>query len=107
MLRQEVYEWIADEFGCSVGMAHIIDYHQKDSEVAKGYAKVDKGFNDELNINEIITDSIEENKYRRLQRELYRLDRKGYSSKIKEVTIYKRAWKETITKNDNKERNKQ
>ena len=107
MLKQEVYEWCSDTFGTSVGLAHIIDYQQKDSPKAKEMRKMDKGFNDELNINEIITDSIEENKYRKLQRELYRLDRKGYSSKIKEVTIYKRAWKETITKNDNKERNKQ
>lgn len=106
MLKQEVYEWIAESFGCSVGMAHIIDFHQKDSELVKGYAKADRGFNDELNINEIITDSIEENKYRRLQRELYRLDRKGYSPKIKEVTIYKRAWKEAINEDDNKQRTK-
>ncbi len=107
MLKQEVYNWVADTFGCSVGMAHIIDFHQKNSEVVKRMSKSDKVFDDELNINGIITDSIELNRYRKLQRELYRLDRKGYSSKIKEVTIYKRAWKEATNEDDNKQRNRE
>jgi len=98
MLKQEVYEALADTFGVSVGLARIIDFHDREEPVYKE----DKALNDELDINYIITDSIERKRYRKLQRELYRLNKKGYSPKIKEVTIYKRAWKEATNTNDSK-----
>jgi hypothetical protein len=110
MLKQEVYEWCSDTFGVSVGLATIISLHSKDSEEGKVFRKKYNRFDEELDINEIITDSIEEGNYKELQRELYRLKRKGFSPKIKEVTIYKRAWneakKEVTNKDDIKKGNR-
>jgi hypothetical protein len=105
MLKQEVWDWVADTFGCSVGMATIVEIHSRDSEEGKERVKKYSRFEDELGINEIITESIEEGRYRKLQRELYRLGKKGFSPKIKEVTIYKRAWKEATNRNDSKKGN--
>ena len=95
MIRQEVYEWISYTFGTSVGVANIMGYKSR-SEGREDYPTEIgfKKFNDELDINYIITDSIEEGKYKELQREIYRLNQKRHP-RIKELTIYKKAWKET------------
>jgi len=100
MIRQEGYEWISYTFGTSVGVANILGY-KKRSEGKEEYSTplAFKKFNDDLDINEIITESIEEGKYKELQRELYRLNQKKHP-RIKEVTIYKKAWQETYGKND-------
>jgi len=95
MIRDEVYVTISDTFGTSIGVASILGYKKREDakeefETPKGF----KRFNDELDINYIITDAIEVGKYRELQRELYRLKSKS-GRRIKEVTIYKKAWKET------------
>ena len=107
MLKQEVYEWCSDTFGVSMGLATIMSIHSRDSDEGKRVRKKYVGFDDELNINGIITDSIEEGRYRKLQREIYRLKSKGFSPKIKEVTIYKRAWKEATNKNDKSKGNRE
>lgn len=100
MIRQEGYEWISYTFGVSVGVANILGY-KKRSEAKGEYSEPEsfKKFNDDLDINEIITESIEVGKYKELQREIYRLESKRYPT-IKDVTIYKKAWKETYGKND-------
>ena len=105
MLRQEVYEWCSDTFGVSVGLAHVVSIHDRKSNEAVVAKRKNPAFDDELNINGIITDSIEEGRYKKLQKELYRLGKKGFSPKIKEVTIYKRAWKEATNTNDSKKGN--
>ena len=107
MLKQEVYEWCSDTFGVSVGLATIISLHNKDSEEGKVFRKKYDRFDEELDINGIITDSIEQGRYKKLWREIYRLKSKGFSPKIKEVTIYKRAWKEATNEDDNKQRNRE
>lgn len=95
MIRQEGYEWISHTFGSSVGVANILGY-KKRSEGRKEYntPTTFKRFNDDLDINEIICESIEEGKYKELQRELYRLNQKRHP-RIKELTIYKKAWNGT------------
>jgi len=95
MIRHSVYETISETFGISVGVASILGY-KKRSEAKEEYNTPTsfKKFNDDLDINEIICESIDEGKYQQLQREVYRLKKKVRST-IKEVTIYKKAWKET------------
>jgi hypothetical protein len=106
MIRIEGYEWIAKTFGISVGVANILGYKKREEAKDEFPTEVGfKKFNDELDINYIITDAIEVGKYRELQRELYRLNQKR-TPQIKELTIYKKAWKETYGKN-NKSKSKQ
>jgi hypothetical protein len=95
MIRQSTYESISETFGTSIGVANILGYKSR-SEGKEEYTTTTsfRKFNDDLDINEIICESIDEGKYQQLQRELYRLKGK-VRSKIKEVTIYKKAWKET------------
>jgi len=92
MIRQETYEWISDEFGISVGIAKILGYKKLRDEKSELAPTTYKHLNEELTINEIITDSIEEGKYQPLQREIYRLRSKG--TKAKDLTIYKKAWRD-------------
>ena len=92
MIRGETYEWISDEFGVEVGIAKILGYKKLKDEKEELPPTTYKHLNEELTINEIITDSIEVGKYQPLQREIYRLRSKG--TKAKDLTIYKRAWKD-------------
>lgn len=92
MIRQETYEWISDEFGISVGIAKILGYKKLRDDKETLSPTIYKHLNEELTINEIITDSIEMGKYQPLQREIYRLRSK--SNKIKDITLYKRAWRD-------------
>jgi hypothetical protein len=98
MIRDDVYVTISDTFGTSIGVAHILGY-KKRSEAKEEHPTQQsyKRFNEELDINEIITSAIEDGKYQRLQREVWRLKVKS-GRKIKEITIYKKAWREI--KND-------
>ena len=57
--------------------------------------KVFKNASDEITINEIISIAIEDGKYQHLQREIYRLNQISKHPRIKELTIYKKAWKDT------------
>lgn len=92
MIRQETYEWIQSEFGVEVGIAKILGYKKLRDDKETLAPTTYKHLNEELTINEIITDSIEVGKYQPLQREIYRLRSKG--TKAKDLTIYKRAWKD-------------
>lgn len=92
MIRQETYEWISDEFGISVGIAKILGYKKLRDDKETLAPTTYKHLNEELTINEIITDSIEVGKYQPLQREIYRLRSKG--TKAKDLTIYKKAWRD-------------
>jgi hypothetical protein len=97
MIRQETYEWISDEFGISVGIAKILGYKKLRDEKEELSPIVYKTYNEELTINEIITDSIDEAKYQPLQREIYRLRSKG--TKVKDLTLYKKAWRDINERN--------
>jgi hypothetical protein len=91
MLREDIYIKTANEFGVSVGMATIMGYsYLKDSvkKIEKGtYKKMDS----ELSVNKLITTSIKNGTYQKLQRELYRLRKEKGKRKISELTIYKQA----------------
>ena len=94
MLRQEIYERVSEDFGVSVGVANVLGYRKLSDEKDEYEPKVFKNASDELSINEIISIAIEDGKYQHLQREIYRLNQKKHP-RIKELTIYKKAWKDT------------
>jgi len=94
MLRQEIYEKVSEDFGVSVGVANVLGYKKLSDEKGEYEPKVFKNASDELSINEIISIAIEDGKYQHLQREIFRLNQKKHP-RIKELTIYKKAWKDT------------
>ena len=94
MLRQEIYERVSEDFGVSIGVANVLGYKKLSEEKDEYEPKVFKNASDELTINEIISIAIEDGKYQHLQREIYRLNQKKHP-RIKELTIYKKAWKDT------------
>lgn len=94
MLRQEIYERVSEDFGVSVGVANVLGYKKLSDEKDEYEPKVFKNASDEININEIISIAIEDGKYQHLQKEIFRLNQKKHP-RIKELTIYKKAWKDT------------
>lgn len=101
MLKEEVFEDLAQEFGTSVGVAKIFSIQPlkeikgdfKDDIVYKEY---EKG----LTINYIITDAIYDGIYDKLQRKIYEL-KVIKKTKIKdELRLYKKAWKEITNINE-------
>lgn len=99
MLKDKVYVDAADEFGASVGVAHIIGYKNKKEQIKEVGVESYKAIEPDLEINYIIQDAIEINQYQQLQREIFKIRQKG-DKRLKETTIYNRAFNE-ITKNEN------
>jgi hypothetical protein len=94
MLKQEVYEKASDMFGVTVGVANVMGY-TKFEDTKKEYTPVKyKKASDELDINMIINRVIELGKYKPFQKILYKINDKAKNRRIKELTIYKKAWKE-------------
>lgn len=91
MLRQEVYMEVADEFGTIVGVASVIGYQDLHQSKDKDENETFKQVSDELDVNTYILESIYDDKYQELQKELYKLNQKK-DKRLKEVTIYKRAF---------------
>lgn len=87
MLKEDVYIKSAENFGTSVGVASIIG--------KRVVTEVDditfKKYNESETINTIIKDAIYTNRYQSLQRNIYKLNLKR-DKRIKESTIYKKAW---------------
>jgi hypothetical protein len=94
MLKEEVFNRVAQEYGTSIGVAKIFSLQALD-EVRDEFEKNDYiEYERKLSINYIITDAIEMGLYKELQRTIYdiRVNRK---SKIKdELKLYKKAFKE-------------
>jgi hypothetical protein len=94
MLKEEVFNRVAQEYGTSIGVAKIFSLQALD-EVRDEFEKNDYiEYERKLCINYIITDSIDMGLYKELQRTIYdiRVNRK---SKIKdELKLYKKAFKE-------------
>jgi hypothetical protein len=88
MLSQKVYIESAEVFGTSVGVAHAIYKGVKELESKEEIVK----YNDDRYINGVILRCIERNKYQELQRTLYRIKQQSGKRKLKEVTIYRKAW---------------
>ncbi len=100
MLKEEIFNRVANEYGTSIGVANI--FKTQPLEECKGEFRSDKeyrDYEDALTINHIICKSVELNKYQKLQRKIYSIKLKG-DKRLKELTIYRRAWKETINNND-------
>lgn len=92
MLREEVYQKVAAEFGTSVGVANILGFKRKEDHILEYTPESYKTLSDNADINGIICKAIDNEWYQKLQREIFKV-KKTASPKIKESTIYKRAWK--------------
>lgn len=93
MLREEVYQKVAEEFGTSVGVANIVGFSRKEEHILEYTPETYKEFSDNIDINGIICEAIDNEWYQRLQRKIWEV-KKEASPRTKESTIYKRAWKE-------------
>jgi hypothetical protein len=101
VLSEKLYQKASFEFGTAVGVAHITGYKKKTEHITEYTPESYKQLSDELDINYIITDSIEMGIYQELQREIYdiRLNNKRIK---KELSIYKKAWNNINGKQSNK-----
>ena len=88
---------MAEEFGTSVGVAHVIGYKNKKEQIKAEGIESFKTIEGDLELNAIICDAIEIDKYQELQRAIYNIRLKR-DKRLKETTIYNRAFIE-ITKN--------
>ena len=92
MLRYEAYEKASDIFGTIVGVAEF-DISDLEDIKADSTPVTYKKLSDEIEINNIVCLAIDRNKYVELQKGIYKYNRKR-NPKIKEVTIYKKIWKD-------------
>ena len=99
MIKESVYVDVAEEFGTSVGVAHVIGYKNKKEQIKAEGIESFKVIEPDLELNAIICDAIEINMYQQLQRAIYKIRLKG-DKRLKETTIYNRAFIE-ITNNEN------
>ncbi|CAB4142410.1 hypothetical protein UFOVP449_47 [uncultured Caudovirales phage] len=91
MLKQEAYEKVSEVFGTVVGVAKMIGATDLENFKEVPEVVTHKRFSDEIVINDIINEAIDYGLYKELQKNLYILNKKR-SPRIKESTIYKRAW---------------
>ena len=92
----------AEEFGVSVGVAHAIG---KGIKELKSKDEISE-YNDDRFINGVIVRCIERNKYQQLQRTLYRIRQQAGKRKLKEVTIYRKAWYYIVNGHDKRDKSK-
>ena len=100
MIKEQVYNQMADLFQTSIGVAHIIGFKTKREQIKEDGMESFKTIEPNLEINAIVCDVIEMGKYQELQRELYKIRQRG-DKRLKELTIYRRAFDEIINKNEN------
>jgi hypothetical protein len=95
MLKEEVFDRAAQEFGTSIGVAKI--YKVQPLNEYKEEIKDDTAFGKyerELQINYIIVDTVDLGLYRELQRTLYDLKVNRKSTIKDELKLYRKAFKE-------------
>jgi hypothetical protein len=94
MLKEEVFNRVAQEYGTSIGVAKIFSLQALD-EVRDEFEKNDYiEYERKLCINYIITDLIDMGLYKELQKKLYEL-RVIRKTKIQdELKLYRKAYKE-------------
>ena len=100
MIKEEVFNEVADEFQTSIGVAHIIGFKTKQEQIIEDGIESFKTIEPNLEINAIICDAIEMDMYQELQRAIYKIRQKG-DKRLKETTIYNRAFIEITNKNEN------
>ncbi len=96
MLKESIFERVAQEYGTSVGIANIfkiqpLEEARDEFDNNKDY----KEYEEELTINHIICKAIDLGEYKKLQRVLYRMNL-NRDKRLKELTLYRRAWKELV-----------
>ena len=94
---------VAEEFESSVGVAHAI---QKGVKELKDREEIVK-YNDERFIDTCILRCIERGRYQELQKTLYRIRQEAGKRKLKEVTIYRKAWYYIVNGHDKRNNTKQ
>lgn len=92
MIKEHVYEEAAENFGTSVGVAHIIGFKNKKQQIKEEGPESFKSIEPELEINYTIIDAIEIGKYQELQRAIFKL--KNNKRIKKETTLYNKAFNE-------------
>ena len=92
MIKEETYNQVATEFATAIGVAHVIGYKNKREQIKEGGIESFKRIEPDLEINAIVCDSIEFDLYQELQREIYEI--RKTKKKLKEITIYRRAFKQ-------------
>ena len=73
MLKEATYTQAAEEFGTSVGVAHAIGYKNKREQIREEGIESFKVIEGDLELNAIICDAIEIDKYQELQRAIYNI----------------------------------
>ena len=92
MIKEETYNQVATEFATSIGVAHIIGFKTKKDQIKEEGVESFKRIEPDLEINAIVCDAIEFDLYKELQREIYEI--RQTKKKLKEITIYRRAFKQ-------------
>ena len=99
MLKEEVFDRVAKEYGTSIGVAKIFSL-QPLEEVRDEFEKKEyKEYERKLSINYIITDAIEMGLYKELQRTIYDIKTNRKSTIKDELKLYRKAFKE-LTNNE-------
>jgi len=99
MLKEEVFDRVAKEYGTSIGVAKIFSL-QPLEEVRDEFEKKEyKEYERKLTINYIITDAIEMGLYKELQRTIYDIKTNRKSTIKDELKLYRKAFKE-LTNNE-------
>jgi len=101
MIRPEVYEKVSDRFGVSIGVANIMSVSPITDIKSDVPKTLYNQYTDDLKINGIIGEAIDTLKYRDLQLSLYKVKKNNGNRKIKELTIYNRAWDIVTNGNNN------
>jgi hypothetical protein len=91
MIKEETYNQVATEFATSIGVAHIIGFKTKKDQIKEEGVESFKKIEPDLEINAIVCDAIEFDLYKELQRKVYEI--RQTKKKLKELTIYRRAFK--------------
>ena len=94
---------VAEEFESSVGVAHAIHKGVKELKRKEEVTK----YNDERFIDTCILRCIERGRYKDLQRTIYRIRGEAGKRKLKEVTIYRKAWYYIVNGHDKRNNTKQ
>ena len=90
MIKESTYSQAANQFGTSVGVAHVIGFKNKREQIKESGIESFKVIEPDLIINNIVCDCIEIGMYQELQRAVYKIKQKG-DRRLKEKTIYRKA----------------
>jgi hypothetical protein len=102
MLPEKVYMEVAEDFGVSVGVAHAIHKGVRELNTKEEISD----YNEDRYISGVVLRCIERGRYKDLQRTIYRIRGEMGKRKVKEVTIYKKAWYYIVNGHDKRNNTK-